>query len=250
MLSELFKKDKITTYLFIIILLLGAIVRVWRITSLPLPPNGDELAYGYYGWSFLHFGTDEYGNRFPLYPPSIGDYKYPTLAYLNMIPAFFFGLSEITVRFWPVISGIILIGLTFTFSYLLFKSHFAAVSSAFFMSFSPWGITLSRVAYGTIIGITLATLVVVLILNAARLQELKAKIKQRKNPTKLFVISFVLLVISSFSYGSLRIFIPSFLFCLLLISFLKNSPFKRFCVIIFPSAVSQTKNKTYPLNYV
>ena len=71
--------------LLILALLVGLIVRTYQITTLPFPPNGDELFFGYYGWSLLHFGIDEYGTRFPFNFPSIGDYKYPGLAYLNMI---------------------------------------------------------------------------------------------------------------------------------------------------------------------
>jgi len=97
-------KQKTYLKILIAIVALGFVLRAWRLTSLPLPPNGDELAFGYYGWSLLHYGMDEYGNKFPVYFSSIGDYKFPVLAYLNIIPATVFGLSEITVRFWPVVS--------------------------------------------------------------------------------------------------------------------------------------------------
>src|SRR3989344_7019416 len=88
---------------------MGVVFRLWKFTSLPFPPNGDEVAFAYYGWSILNFQTDEYGNFLPVYFPSIGDYKYPTFAYLNTIPAAIFGLNEITVRFWSLLFGILMI---------------------------------------------------------------------------------------------------------------------------------------------
>lgn len=30
-------------------IIIGALVGTWKITALPFPPNGDELAFGYYG---------------------------------------------------------------------------------------------------------------------------------------------------------------------------------------------------------
>jgi hypothetical protein len=55
-------------YLLMLIIGLGSLLRLWKLTTLPLPPNGDELAFGYYGWSLLHFGTDEYGKLFLIIP--------------------------------------------------------------------------------------------------------------------------------------------------------------------------------------
>lgn len=189
-------------------ILIGFFLRFWKLTELPLPLNGDELAFGYYGWSLLNFGTDEYGNRFPLYFPSIGDYKYPTLAYLNIIPAFFFGLHEITSRFWSAVAGVLLIPITFFISYSIFKSKLSAIITAWLIAISPWSLIYSRMGYESNVAVTLTSAAIALLLY------INDK-KPRKKVVYLFPI--LLFLLSIFCYGSQRIFIPLFLigFCLI-----------------------------------
>lgn len=225
----MFKTISLTTLLLALAIFVGIFFRTWRITTLPFPPSGDELAFGYYGWSLLHFGTDEYGNYFPFYFPSIGDYKYPVLAYLNILPAIFFGLSEITVRFWSVISGIALIPLIFILSRLIFKSNIAALASAWLVALSPWSLSLSRYGYENNVAVTLTTIAIILLL------------KRHFLP-----ISFVLFLISIFTYGTQKVFIPLFLLSLLIYSLFRNSslsPLKNillkfFIILTVISAVS------------
>lgn len=219
-------KLSLTKIFLILAIVVGLSLRTWKITTLPFPPNGDELAFGYYGWSLLHFRTDEYGNRFPFYFPSIGDYKYPVLAYLNIMPAIFFGLSEITVRFWSVISGIILIPLTFILSKLIFKSNIAALASAWLVALSPWSLSLSRYGYENNVAVTLTTGAIICFLIAT-----KSKLNKR-----YLMISFILFLISSFTYGAQKVFIPLFLLCFLIFSYFKDSPifnFKKILLFFF-----------------
>lgn len=135
---------------------IGAFLRLWRLTSIPFPPSGDELFFGYYGWSLLHFGTDEFGRFLPQSFISIGDFKYPFLAYINIIPAAIFGLSEITTRFWSSISGVLLIPLIYMLVNLLFRNKSIALISAFFVAVSPWSIVESCIGYENHLALTLA----------------------------------------------------------------------------------------------
>lgn len=210
------KKTSIFTVLLILAILVGTFARIWKITSLPFPPNGDELAFGYYGWSLLHFGTDEYGNYLPMNFPSIGDYKYPGLAYLNIIPAAIFGLSEITSRFWSVISGIALIPLIYFMILLLFNNRIAAVSASWVIALSPWSITLSRLGYENHLALTLS------VAGFTCLLLLK---KKQKNQKALYISAIVLLIIAVFTYAAERLFVPLMLLTLLGLSFFSNSPF-------------------------
>lgn len=204
-------QKKLILIVLVLAIIAGSAVRLWKLTAIPFPPSGDELAFGYYGWSLLHFHTDEYGTFLPLYFPSVGDYKYPTLAYLNMIPAFIFGLSEVTVRFWSVIAGIGLIPLTFVLSQLLFRSTIISLASAWFSALSPWSISLSRYGYENNVAVALTTLGVILLLLFAH----------ERSKTKL-ILSFILFLLSVFCYGTQRVFIPLLLFSLLLISYFKD----------------------------
>ena len=220
---------KISIYLLIFAILVGTLVRTYKITALPFPPNGDELFFGYYGWSLLHFGTDEYGRSFPINFPSIGDFKYPGLAYLNIIPAAFFGLSEVTSRFWPVLSGIFLIPITFLFSLLIFDNFFLAAVSSWFVALSPWSITLSRVGYENHLAFVLTTSGILLLLILAKISYKKISFLNLKiensNRTRslILIISFILFLMSSFTYAAQRIFIPMMLLFLIVLTYIKNS---------------------------
>lgn len=215
---SLVSKISLTTLLLILAIIVGTTVRIWKITTLPFPPNGDELAFGYYGWSLLHFGTDEYGTTLPMNFPSIGDYKYPGLAYLNIIPAAVFGLSEITARFWTVISGITLIPLIYILTILLFENRVIAVAASWIVAFSPWSITLSRLGYENhpALTSTVAGFVSLLLIN---------KLQKRKTQLILFLLTAFLLIFSTFTYAAERMFIPIMLLVIGVLSFSKHSQF-------------------------
>lgn len=213
------KKISIFTVLLLLAIIVGTIVRTWRITTLPFPPNGDELAFGYYGWSLLHFGTDEYGTFLPLNFPSIGDYKYPGLAYLNIIPAAFFGLTEITTRFWSAISGIALIPLIYLIVLLLFESKIMAITASWIIALSPWSITLSRLGYESHVAL-------VLTLTGFTCLLLLRKPHANKDNLKLFILTGLLLILSTFIYAAGRVFIPLMLIIVVIIS-LKNNTFMK-----------------------
>ena len=206
--------------LLILAVFVSFFVRFWKISTLPFPPNGDELAFGYYGWSLLHFAKDEYGNTLPLNFPSIGDFKYPTLAYLNIIPAVFFALSEITVRFWNAVSGILLVLLIYKLSLFIFNKRTAALASAWLIALSPWSIIESRFGWENHISMVLTTAGVLLLFISFTKSD-------SKNRIKLYIVSLIMFLISSFCYGAQRIFIPLFLFSLTLLTLIKETGFYK-----------------------
>lgn len=206
--------------LLIVALCVGFFLRFWRLTSLPYPPDGDEVAFGYYGWSLLHFGADEYGKILPLNFSSIGDFKYPGLAYFNMIPAALFGLSDVTTRFISATSGVALITIVFYFSRLLFASEFLAVTSSWFVALSPWGIIESRLGYESMVATFLVTTGLFLFYKLIRGWKPK-----RLNLVWLGV--FILFILAAFTYAAPRFFLPAFLFLIMIASFIKITPFVK-----------------------
>ncbi len=210
--------NKKTIYILLFLaILVGTFFRSWKAATIPFPPNGDELSFGYYGWSLSHFGTDEYGNFLPVYFPSVGDYKYPVLAYMNILPDLLFGLSEFSVRFWSLISGILLIPVVFLISRFIFKSNSTGIASAWLIALSPWSISLSRYGYENNVAITITSGAILFLFLAT----------ESRKKTFFLTTSFLLLLISSFTYGAQRIFIPLILFSFFLISYLKESPFLK-----------------------
>ncbi len=208
---------------------LGLLLRTWRINDLPFPPNDSELFFAYYGWSLLHFHIDEFGTYWPISFPSIGDFKYPGLVYLNILPAAIFGLSFITARFWTVLTGVLLIPLVYLFSLLIFRNKPAAVASAWLLALSPWSIILSRIGYENHTAMVFSTAGLTLLLlpylKVNNLGSIYVKIASQANKYKKLVlsISFLLLFISSFTYAAQRLFIPMMLLFLLAYTFIKDS---------------------------
>jgi len=201
-------------------LLFGLFLRVFSLIKLPFPPDGDEVAFGYYGWSLGHFASDEYSRVLPLNFPSIGDFKYPGMAYLNIIPAIFFGLNDITTRIVSALSGTFLILVVFNLAKLIFKNVFVSVASAWFIALSPWGIIESRLGYETMSATFLVTLAVYILLKLLNSKKIKRKYLS-------WLSIFLLLVLASFTYAAARVFIPLILLTLVLFTFIKNSVFEK-----------------------
>lgn len=208
--------------------LLGIFLRVWRIGDLPFPPNDSELFFGYYGWSLLHYHIDEFGTHWPINFPSIGDFKYPGLSYLNILPAAIFGLSFITARFWSVLLGAAFIPLIYLFSLLIFKNRPAALAGAFVAALSPWSLVLSRMGYenypAMVISLTALVLLLAPYLEIASVGELYAKLQKyfKEHKKGLLIASFILFVVATFTYAAERLFVPAILVFLFALSFAKN----------------------------
>lgn len=217
------KKIKNKSFVYLILILLVAILlRFYKISTLPYPLNGDEKAFGYYAWSVSHFGTDEYGNKFPLYFPSIGDYKYPVYAYLTAPFAYIFGLNSYLPRLVSSLASILMIFVIYKFSKLLFKSEKIALLSAGLLAISPWNITFSRTA-------SESNLMTLLSFSGFYFLYKYLIINQK---FKDIFISYILLTLSLFTYSVSRIFIPIMILFLFIFSIIQKNKFKTKKILI------------------
>lgn len=225
--------NKNTKILLLSLIIIGFVLRFWKITTLPFPPDGDEVAFGYYGWSLIKYGTDEFGNKFPLYFSSIGDFKYPGLAYLNMLPALVFGLTDIVTRFWSALSGVVIIPLVYYLAYFFTKNKKVSILSSLIVTFSPWSIIVSRLGYENHLSFvfSLAGLLALF----AYYGRLGLKIKNSKLRKYLVILAVTFFLIAIFTYAAQRIFVPLFLFILFIYSFFNKdfNKFKKNILLIF-----------------
>lgn len=136
---------KKSVFIFLIIVFVAAILRIYRIDSVPPGVNRDEASIGYTAYSILKTGRDEYGRLFPLSFQSFGDWKLPFYIYTVVPFVRLFGLSEICVRLPSVIFGIASVILTFFLIKLLFKNNLLAFLTMILIAISPWHLHLSRV---------------------------------------------------------------------------------------------------------
>ena len=194
----------------IIIILLAAFLRLWRLDSYPAL-NADEAAIGYNAYSLIETGRDERGNPWPIHFQSFNDYK-PGLYFYLVLPFIkILGLNEWSVRLPGAILGIAtvfvvyLLVLELGILERLGKNHQTlARLTAIMLAISPWHIHFSRGGWETNVATFFITCGVWLFLKAL-------------NKPKLFVISFSFFVLSLFTYHAARIVVPLLVLGLLVI---------------------------------
>lgn len=195
-------KNKI---ILIIILALGAFLRLISLGNLPNAYSPDELAQGYTAYSIIQTGKDEWGNPNLFSLQSFGDYK-PPIQTLLMIPSIkLFGLTPFAVRLPNAILAIFTILLTYLIAEDLFKNQKISLLSALFICLSPWSLPMSRIA--------LEANLVIFVISLATYFFLKAN---QKNNLPLLIFSIIIFGVSLFTYHSAKIFTPLFLIFLII----------------------------------
>jgi 4-amino-4-deoxy-L-arabinose transferase-like glycosyltransferase len=101
--------DKIKNIKFwlVAIILLAAILRLWKLGSVPPGLTPDEAALGYNAYSILKTGRDEFGVKLPIIFKSFGDYKPGLYVYLAIPSIAALGLNEFSTRLPSAVAGVI-----------------------------------------------------------------------------------------------------------------------------------------------
>lgn len=131
---------------FGIVLITHLAVRVVGLESSPASVNWDEASLGYSAYSLLKTGKDEYGNVLPVALRSFNDYKPALYSYLSMIPIYFMGLNQVSVRVVSVVAGTVsLIALWLIINFYL-KNKWFSLLMVGLLGFGPLRLHFSRVA--------------------------------------------------------------------------------------------------------
>lgn len=146
------KSIKKTTLLFILILILAAGLRFFRLDSNPPSLYWDEASLGYNAYSILKTGKDEHGESYPLARfIAFGDYKPSGYIYAAVLSIAAFGLNEFAIRFPSALAGVGIAVVSYFLTLRLFrKSKYATcISLLTFLltAVSPWTMLLSRGAF-------------------------------------------------------------------------------------------------------
>jgi 4-amino-4-deoxy-L-arabinose transferase-like glycosyltransferase len=212
---------KITKILLCLIFVFALLVRFWKLGTYPDAIDEDEMAAGYYGYSLLRNGTDEYGHKFPIYFESVGDYKYGLLFYLETIPIGLFGLNPVSTRSVSAIAGSLSVVVIFFLAYEIFRKEKYALMAAFILAINPTNIHFSRVAYSNILGALFAILSITLFI-----QWIKGGRFWRA------ALALISLLLSIYTYQAYRIFLP-LTFVSLIIIYWTSFKKKQAGVILF-----------------
>ena len=135
-------KNKINLLLLVIILL-AAIFRIYKIDQVPPSLSWDEAAVGYNAWSVANFGKDEWGKTLPIYFKSFEDDKHPVHIYITSLFVKVLGPSDFSVRLPAVVFGVLNVLLIFLVGRVMFNKTVGLIA-AFVLTLSPYAIHFSR----------------------------------------------------------------------------------------------------------
>ncbi len=126
---------------FTLVLAAGALVRLYKITELPLGPYSDEIFTLKNSLALAHQPFDFFGHT-PLF--TAGWVETANLyLYFNLLILKVFGVSYWSMKLFSVIPGIVACGAVFAIARLLFSPR-AAFLTAFLFAFAHWPVRLSR----------------------------------------------------------------------------------------------------------
>lgn len=145
---------KFKKWILIGIFLVASILRLWKLSDVPVSLFGDELDVGYQAYSILKTGRDYYGNFMPIHFHSLAEWRAPLYLYSSVPTVAVFGISPLGVRLPAAIFGILGVIAFYFFikevvSYSGFtdKNEVLALISATLLALSPWHIQYSRAGF-------------------------------------------------------------------------------------------------------
>ncbi len=133
--------------ILILILLLAAILRLWKLDTVPVSLFGDELDVGYHAYSILKTGKDYSGNLLPLHFQSLADWRTPLYLYSSVPTVAIFGISPLGVRLPAAIFGILGVFALYLLTKQITNNKIIALLSAFLLAISPWHLQYSRAGF-------------------------------------------------------------------------------------------------------
>lgn len=189
----------------LVIVILSATVRFYKLDTIPPSLNWDEAAAGYNAYTIANWGEDEWGKVFPLVFTSFKDDKHPVHIYITSVFVKLFGLSDFTARLPGAVIGTLSVLVIFYLARVLFKNDLTALLSAIFLAVSPYHIQFSRGLWEVNFALFFFMLGLLMFFLAL----------QRKG--KLLFLSFLCFGLSIFSYHSSKIVVPLVVLMLILL---------------------------------
>jgi len=101
-------------YLLVVIIFIAAVLRFYKLASVPPSLYWDEASLGYNAYSILKSARDEHGKFLPFTNfAAFGDYKPPGYIYATVPSIAVFGLNEFAIRFPSAFFGVLTVLLTY-----------------------------------------------------------------------------------------------------------------------------------------
>lgn len=205
-------------FLLLVILLAGAFLRFYNLSSNPPSMHADEADTGYSALSIIKTGMDPYGHFLPLqFQGQANIYRAPLYTYSVIPSVVFFGLSPFSVRLPSALFGLVFVLSIYFLSIKLFGKKDTALFAALLAAINPWSIHISRTGLEVNLCLTLITLGITTFLYYGK--------------NKYFIVlSALLFGLSVFAYHAAKIVTP--LLIILLFAFYFKPLLERFRVVI------------------
>lgn len=181
-----------------IIFTLSLFLRLYWLGEIPHGFHADEVMNGYVGRFIILNGKDLYGNLWPLfYFDRFGDFPPVLPMYLSGLATFVFGVNEFAVRFPSALFGALFVFPVFFLGRLIFRNGKVALIASLLAAILPWHIVLSRATSEGILGLTVFSFALFLLLRGLHTED------------KLLIISsLAIMAITYFLYPSFKILTP------------------------------------------
>lgn len=197
--------------LLLLIVLLAAFLRFYQLGNIPAGLTNDEANTGYDAYSILLTGKDQWGTFLPITNfIGFGDYPPPLYRYLSIIPIYFWGLNQFSVRYISALAGVLSVIAVYFLGKKLFNREIGLFSSLIFSVF-PWAVGLSRVGIES----NVAILFIIISLYFGLNNQPKLKLRN------LSVSSFFL-ALSIYTYSAYILFSPLVLIIILFDNFYRT----------------------------
>ena len=142
----------------IIIFLLAAFLRFYKLSDYPIQLGHDEVSQLYDAISIAQTGNDMYGNHLPFIFKSVNDYKPPFYTYATVVAYKIFGWHDVTIRITGALFGTLMVLGVYFFVNEFLKNKEIALFSALLTAISPFEIFYSRKSFENQAGIFLMLL--------------------------------------------------------------------------------------------
>lgn len=182
-----------------LIILLSIFLRFYQLVDAPPSLNWDEASVLWNAYSMVKTGSDEYGNSIPVSVRSFEDFKPPLLTYAVTGSVLLFGKNEFAVRFPSALAGTLVVLVIFFLLYETTKNRRLSLLTAFLVTFMPWHLTFSRIAFEASLALFLFTTAVLFL----------ARFLSGKREVNLLV-SLAMFVLACYTHHSVRLAFPLF----------------------------------------
>ncbi|HAV15412.1 MAG TPA: hypothetical protein DCX25_03715 [Candidatus Pacebacteria bacterium] len=201
---------KLHVLIFCMILLIAAVLRLYKLGSIPVSMYIDEIAIGVDAKSIAQTGRDMHGHSWltPMFL-SYGDYKLPVYIWIATASVKIFGATEFAVRLPSAVAGVLTVFLIYFISVELFEKRkdriWIGLASAVVTAVLPWSVLFSRTGFEGHVGQMFLLLSILFALYA------------RKRPW-FIVCSAVTGALAVYTYFSIRFVFPVVLLASFIVS--------------------------------